>query len=114
MKITVVIKSEPYSDESAYTGLKFIKSALENGHSVDVFLVQSGVFCALSRQSPNNMPNLYELLESVISGGARVVYCGTCVKSRGIDATMIHPDAEIGSMPMFVEMVTSSDSSISF
>ncbi|MBD3404907.1 MAG: hypothetical protein GF411_02085 [Candidatus Lokiarchaeota archaeon] len=113
-KIAVVIKSEPYSDESVYTGLKFVKSALSEGHNVEVFLVQGGVFCALSKQNPKDMPNLYSLLEQLISDGARIVCCGTCVSSRGIDTTMIHPNVEIGSMQIFVEMIASSNSSITF
>ncbi|MFW9919329.1 MAG: DsrE/DsrF/TusD sulfur relay family protein [Candidatus Thorarchaeota archaeon] len=112
--ITVVIKSEPYSDESAYTGLKFALTALQDGHTIEIFLVQGGVFCALYRQDPVHMPNNYEMLESIIKSGGRVVCCGTCTKARGVQPESIHPNVEIGTMNMFVEMVASADRIVNF
>ena len=113
-KITVVIKSEPYSDESAYTGLKFALTALKNGHLVEIFLVQGGVFCAVHGQSPDHMPNNYDMVANVIEVGGRVVCCGTCTNARGIKRELIHPDAEIGTMNVLVEMVALSDQVINF
>ena len=113
-RITVVIKAEPYSDESAYTGLKFAMTALKDGHSVEIFLVQGGVFLAVSDQNPSHMPNNYELLSSIVETGGRVVCCGTCTTARGVQPKAIHPNVEIGTMNMFVEMVASGDSVINF
>lgn len=113
-RIAVIIKSEPYSDESVFTGLKFVLTALADSHEVDVFLVQSGVFCAIMNQSPDKMPNHYEMLDKVLKEGGCVVCCGTCTKARGLRPEMLHPKAKIGSMGMFVEMVTTADSVINF
>ena len=113
-KITVIIKAEPYSDESAYTGLKFANTALKDGHSIDIFLVQGGVFCALGNQDPSNIPSNYELVKEIITAGGRIVCCGTCTKARGVKAEEIHPNIEIGTMNVFVEMVASADRVINF
>ena len=113
-KITVVIKAEPYSDESAFTGLKFANTALKEGHSIDIFLVQGGVFCALSSQNPSNIPNNYELLNEIMSAGGRIVCCGTCIKARGAKVDEMHPNIEVGTMSMFVGMVASADRVVNF
>ena len=113
-KIAIVIKAEPYSDESAYTGLKFALTALKEGHSIEIFLVQGGVFCVLKKQNPGHIPNIYEFVSDIISVGGRISCCGTCVKARGVESEMIHPDVEIGTMNVFVEMVASADQVINF
>ena len=113
-KITIVIKAEPYSDESAYTGLKFAKTALAEGHTVDMFLMQGAIFCALKEQNPNHMVNHFNLLDEIISSGGRVLCCGTCTTARGVSKSMIHDKAAIGTMPMFVEMVVSADRVVNF
>jgi sulfur relay (sulfurtransferase) complex TusBCD TusD component (DsrE family) len=94
--------------------LKFANTALKEGHSIDVFLVQGGVFCALSGQNPSNVPNNYETLNEVISAGGRIVCCGTCIKARGVKVDQIHPNIEVGTMNMFVDMVASADSVVNF
>jgi sulfur relay (sulfurtransferase) complex TusBCD TusD component (DsrE family) len=113
-KMTVVIKSEPYSDESAYTGLKFAMTALKDGHEVKIFLVQGGVFCAVKGQNPNHMPNNFELLSSIIELGGHIVCCGTCITARGVSQETIHPDVEVGTMNIFVDMVASGERVVNF
>ena len=113
-KILVVIKSEPYSDESAYTALKFITTALEDGHELEVFLVQSGVFCAMKDQSPKQMPNHFDMIEKIIEIGGHVVCCGTCIKARGITPDNLHATVEVGTMSIFVEMVANADRVVNF
>ncbi len=113
-RTTVIVKSEPYSDESAFTGLKFARTALNEGHSIEVFLVQGGVFCALYGQNPDQMTNHYELISDIIELGGRVVCCGTCTKSRGIGKDLLHPNVEIGTMSILIGMVSTSDQVITF
>ncbi|NWF95318.1 MAG: DsrE family protein [Candidatus Thorarchaeota archaeon] len=113
-KVTVIIKSEPYSDESAYTALKLAHAAVDKGHIVELFLVQGGVFCALREQNPSHMQNHYTMLDELITKGVRVVCCGTCTKTRGVAQSLLHPKVEVGSMPILADMITSSDSTVVF
>ncbi len=113
-KISVVLKAEPYSDETAYTGLKFAKTALAEGHEVDMFLLQGAIFVALKKQDPSHLVNHYKLLGEIIDGGGRVLCCGSCTKARGVTKEMLHEEVGIGTMPMLVEIVTNSERVVNF
>ena len=43
---TILVTSPPYSAEKAWTAFRFAITALLDGHDVNIFLIESGVFNA--------------------------------------------------------------------
>ena len=113
-KFTVVITESPYGREKAYTALRFAISALVDGHEVNLFLVQDGVFVGLKGQTPKQYPNHFELLKDFIEEGGKLRICGVCIEARGIVKEDLIDGAEVVGMHDFVEWVAESDKVLMF
>ncbi len=120
--ITVLVGEPPYGKERVYTTLRFVLSALHEGHSVNLFLLEDSVFAPKKGQRPaempavldEKMPNCEELLRAAIAQGAKVKICGVCAKERSLEQSELLEGAEIGSMRDLVQWVLDSDRVISF
>jgi tRNA 2-thiouridine synthesizing protein D len=111
---TIIISEAPYGREKAYTSLRFALTALIDGHKVNIFLVQDGVYVAEKLQSPAEFPSILTYLEEAIEEGANVKICTPCMKARGIPEENITNGAKLGTMHDLVEWATKSDGVISF
>jgi tRNA 2-thiouridine synthesizing protein D len=112
--IAVVIGSAPYTKERPYTALRFVNTALLDGHSVKLFLVEDGIFVAKKSQNPTEYPNLVEWLEQGLEEGLVVKACGVCLKARGVAKEELVEGVGLGSMHDFVSFVADSDKCIFF
>ncbi|MFX0102639.1 MAG: DsrE/DsrF/TusD sulfur relay family protein [Candidatus Hodarchaeota archaeon] len=112
--IAVIIGSAPYTKERPYTALRFINTALLDGHSVKLFLVEDGIFVAKKSQNPTEYPNLIEWLEQGLEEGLVAKACGVCLKARGIAKEDLVDGVEVASMHDLVSMVAESDKSVFF
>jgi len=113
-KFTVVISEAPYGREKAYTALRFAISSLVDGHEVNLFLVQDGVFVGLNGQGPKQFPNHFELLKSFIEEGGKLRICGVCIDARGVNKDDLIDGAEVVGMHEFVEWVAESEKVLMF
>ena len=85
---TIVIDEAPYAGERAWNGLRLAKKSLESGLAVNLFLMADAVYVARrDQQSPQQAPNLEQLLMEVIQKGAKVKVCTTCIEARSFEPT---------------------------
>ena len=107
MKIGVIIETKEY--EKAWNALRFAVTAkVEKGHQVKVFLMGEAVEV---EKMTHEVYDLSEQLKKFHNAGGEVLACGTCLKSRDMDATEICP---ISTMIDCVELVEWADKVLVF
>jgi tRNA 2-thiouridine synthesizing protein D len=108
-KFTIVVSEAPYGREKAYTSLRFALTALLDGHKVNIFLVQDGVYAAKKNQNPAEFPSILAYLEEAIREGASVKLCTPCASARGISQEDVVNGAKLGTMHDLVAWAAESD-----
>ena len=111
---TIIISEAPYGREKAYTSFRFALTALVDGHKVNIFLVQDGVYVAKKGQNPAEFPSILAYLEEAIKEGATVKICTPCANARGISEDIIVEGAKLGTMHDLVGWAAESDKVITF
>ncbi|MFW9822783.1 MAG: DsrE/DsrF/TusD sulfur relay family protein [Candidatus Thorarchaeota archaeon] len=81
---TIIIADGAYTKERPFTMLRFAYTALLEGHKVNIFLVEDGIFVGKKGQDPTSYDNLGKWMKDVISEGAVVKACAVCMKARGV------------------------------
>jgi tRNA 2-thiouridine synthesizing protein D len=119
--ITLVLADPPYGKQRPYTALRFSLAALGEGHRVNLFLLEDGVFVGKKGQEPPDMPvgeagmpNCEELLKAAIQKGLKVKACTVCSVERGLALDEVTEGVERGSMVDLVNWVIESDGSVTF
>ncbi len=112
---TVLINEAPMAKERAFTALRFATTCKLEGHKVNIFLIENGVYLAKRGQKPpSDMPNLLEYLEELIKENVEVKACITCCEGRGLNETELIQGVKIASMHELVEWTATSDRTIVF
>ena len=121
--ITVVVGDPPYGKERVYSALRFVLTALVEGHSVNLFIFEDAVFLAKRGQKPlempgllehEAMPNCEELLKAAIKQGVPVKVCGVCASARALQQEELIEGCQISSMHDLVRWVVESDRAVFF
>lgn len=107
-KLNMGIIIETNEPEKAWNGVRFGNAALKKGHEVKIFLMSAGVEIENITHEKYNAKN--QIDEFLASGGI-VFACGTCIKSRGQNATEVCP---ISNMNDCVEMVEWAERLVTF
>ncbi len=104
MKIAVLLKSKPYTDEAA-RALQTVSDLLSSGHDVTLYLLQEAVrFCQPRVGSPDSPQ-----LQTLIAKGLKVYALDNDTKLRGIDMASIDQNIMEGSYNSLVELMESCD-----
>jgi tRNA 2-thiouridine synthesizing protein D len=106
---TVVIGDGAYTSERPYTMLRFAYTALLEGHKVNIFLVEDGIFVGKKNQDPSTYDNVGKWMGDVIDEGAKVLACGVCMKARGLSDDELMAGISKTTMHGFVEMCAEAD-----
>ena len=106
---TIVIGDGAYTSERPYTMLRFAFTSLLEGHKINIFLVEDGVFVGKKNQNPSSYDNLEKWLKDIIEEGGVVKACGVCTKARGVATEELIPGIEITTMNGFVNMCVEAD-----
>lgn len=115
LKICVIITSGPYTHEIAYSGLRFVNTALLDGHEVKLFLLEDGIYVALKTQDPTEYPNVRDWLnQGLETGSLEVTACGVCTKARGITEEMLVENVKVGTMHDLVAYVADCERTVTF
>ncbi|MFO8020427.1 MAG: DsrE family protein [Promethearchaeia archaeon] len=109
---TIAVGDGAYTKERPYTVLRFAYTALLDGHNVNIFLVEDGVFVGLKNQDPSTYDNVGEWMENVLEEGANVLACGVCMKARGMKEEEFIKGIEKTSMHGFLEQCEDADNII--
>lgn len=113
--ICVIIGQAPYTAERPYTALRFVNTAILDGHEVKLFLIEDGIFSALKNQAPAEYPNVKDwLVQGMESGSLEVKACGVCMKARGVADADLLPGVTAATMHDLVAFVASCDKSVFF
>ncbi|MBY9020251.1 MAG: DsrE family protein [Candidatus Lokiarchaeota archaeon] len=106
---TIVIGNGAYTTERPYTMLRFAYTSLLEGHKINIFLVEDGVFVGKKNQNPASNDNIEKWFKDVIEEGGVVKACGVCTKARGVAIEELIQGIEITTMHGFVDMCVQAD-----
>lgn len=106
MKIGLVVSTnEP---ELAWNAFRYGMKAIENKHSVRVFLLGKGVEC---QEINDTKFNVKQMMEEFVDKSGTILACGTCLKIRKKGGTELCP---ISTMQDMVDLTVDSDRVITF
>ncbi len=112
---TLIINDAPYNKERAYTALRFARTAVFEGHTTRIFLIENGVYVAKKDQKPAaDQPNFGVFLEDLIKDGQEVKACIVCIKARGIAESELLSGVKVAALNDLVEWTATSDKVIVF
>jgi tRNA 2-thiouridine synthesizing protein D len=111
---TIIINEAPIAKERAFTALRFATTCLIEGHKVNLFLIENGVYLAKKGQKPSDSPNLIGYLEELIKEKVEVKACVVCCQGRGLSENDLIPGVKISSLNELVDWTATTDKTIVF
>jgi uncharacterized protein involved in oxidation of intracellular sulfur len=87
MNVLLILNDAPYGDERCYNALRLAHALHKHDPEGEVtaFLMADAVAAAKSGQTvPSSFYNIEHMLNRVLSGGGKVLLCGTCMNARGL------------------------------
>jgi uncharacterized protein involved in oxidation of intracellular sulfur len=87
MKTLLILNDAPYGNERVYNALRLAHAVHKHDPDgeVTVFLMADAVAAGKAGQAtPAGNYNIEHMLNRVLSGGGRVLLCGTCMNARGM------------------------------
>ena len=109
---TIAIGDSPYTKERPYTMLRFAYTALLEGHRVNIFLVEDGIWVGKKNQDPATYDNVGKWMKDVNKEGAKILACGVCMKTRGMSEEELMEGISKTTMNGFLEMCEEADNII--
>jgi uncharacterized protein involved in oxidation of intracellular sulfur len=107
MKIAIIISST--TPETNWNAFKLANFCLQQNDEVKIFLIGEGVDY---EKSANEKFNIQEQVEKFLqSDKAKILACGTCIKSRDRDGSATCP---INTMKDLYDIIKESDKVITF
>ncbi len=112
---TIIIFEAPYAKERALSALRFAWTASLEGHKINIWLFENGVYLAKKGQKPaQGLTNYGETLENLIKDGAQVKACVVCADARGLTQTDLMDGVKLATIHDLVEWTVNSDKVITF
>ena len=106
MRIGVIVsQTDP---ETVWNAFRFANFSLEKGHTVKIFLIGKGVEYEEIR---NKKFDVKEQAGKFLDNNGVIFACGTCIKSRKKEGSLICP---ISTMQDLMDIVEESDRVITF
>ena len=106
---TIIIADGAYTFERPFTMLRFAYTALLEGHKINIFLVEDGIFVGKKNQDPTTYDNVGKWMNDVIAEGANVKACGVCMRARGVSEDEFIEGINKTTMNKLVEMCAEAD-----
>jgi uncharacterized protein involved in oxidation of intracellular sulfur len=106
MKLGIILETK--EAEKAWNAFRFATASIKQGHEVKVFLMGEAVEC---QDITDEKFNVQQQMFSFLEHGGTILACGTCIKSRNMQATDVCP---ISTMIDCVEMVEWADKVLTF
>lgn len=117
MKILIIMSRAPYGDEATFNALRLTMAlqADEAKPDVTLFLMGDATACVLPNQmTPQGYYNIERMIGSIISKGARVLACSSCLQARGLMEMDLIESAEQSTMPQLARLVAEADKVLTF
>jgi len=106
MKIGIILETK--ESEKAWNAFRFALTAKKQGHEVKMFLMGEAVEC---EGLTHEKYNVDVQLKAFSDAGGEIMACGTCLKSRQLDATETCP---VSTMADCVNLVVWADKMVTF
>lgn len=106
MKIGIILETK--EPEKAWNAFRFAATAKKQGHEVKLFLMGEAVECEGLTHPKFNVD---EQMKLFAAAGGEILACGTCLKSRNLDASESCP---ISTMVDCVNLVVWADKVLTF
>jgi|SRR3989344_6262417 len=107
MKLGIIISQT--NPETNWNAFRLANFAIKEGDEVKIFLVGEGVEYEASSSEKYNIKE--QTAEFLKSDGAKILACGTCLKSRNQEASNACP---MSSMKDLYELIQESDKILTF
>jgi tRNA 2-thiouridine synthesizing protein D len=112
---TIIINEAPYAKERALSALRFAWTCDVEGHKVNIWLFENGVYLAKKEQKPaQGLTNYGQMLDDLIKGGTEVKACIVCCDARGLTQADVFDGVKIATVHELVEWTVKSDKVITF
>ena len=106
MKIGIILETK--ESEKAWNAFRFALTAKKQGHEVKMFLMGEAVEC---EGLTHEKYNVDVQLKAFSDAGGEIMACGTCLKSRQLNATEACP---LSTMVDCVNLVVWADKMVTF
>ncbi len=116
MNILLIINDPPYGTERCFNAFRLALELLkdEEKPEISVFLMADAVLCAKAGQkTPDGYYNLEQMIKGVVRH-AKVVLCGACLDTRGIEDGELVAGATRGTMPQLARLTLAADKVLVF
>ncbi len=114
-QLTIIINDAPYGTEKVWNALRLASELLGKKAQVNIFLLGDSVSAGKKGQeTPKGYYNLALMLGVVLSKGAVVKVCGTCIKARGLEEDDLIESVQIAGMLDLADWTMESDKVITF
>jgi len=115
MKILLIFNRKPYDGtDVTWNALRLAKQAQKEGISVRIFLMNDAVDLAREGLEKGGEYDLQGMLLEVVSRGAEVKLCKSCITRCGIEDGGIRAEVATGTMPELVEWIADSERVVTF
>lgn len=112
--ITIIVNDPPYGTERAWNALRYALALITQAR-VNLFLLGDGVAIAKKAQkTPQGYYNLGQMLERLISKGANVKACVTCIDARGMEANELIDGVEVAGIMDLAKWTAESEKVVGF
>jgi len=112
---TLVIYDAPIATERALSALRFAWTADLEGHKVQIWLFENGVYLAKKNQKPaQGLTNYGQMLEDLVKGGVAVKACVVCAEARGVASSELIDGVKLATIHELIEWTANSDKVITF
>lgn len=112
----LIVNDPPYGTERAFNALRLARALLEReGESVQVFLIGDGASNAHHGQKvPHGYYNIETMLHAVLTRGAQVGVCSSCMDARGMEDGDLIEGCRRSSMSELAEWTATADRVLTF
>ena len=117
MSIVMILNHAPYGSEMTFNALRMAMAlqATEARPELSLSLMADAVFCGMPNQmTPQGYYNIERMIKSLISKGAKVRACSSCVQARGLMELDLLEGVEMSTMPELAAQVAAADKVLTF
>jgi tRNA 2-thiouridine synthesizing protein D len=112
---TLIIYDAPMATERALSALRFAWTADLEGHKVQIWLFENGIYLAKKNQkTPQGLTNYGQMLEDLIKAGVEVKACVVCTEARGVLFAELIDGVKLATIHELIEWTVNSDKVITF
>jgi uncharacterized protein involved in oxidation of intracellular sulfur len=112
----IILNDPPYGTERSYNGLRLALALRKvEGTEVRVFLMADSIGCARSGQvTADGYYNLERMIHGLVTQGAQVATCGTCMDARGMQEEDLVSGVKRSNMAQLAAWTLEADRVVTF